>query len=271
MDAIKKLQQAYKAKQLKRKDYLAQLKEMLDGEEIDQDTYDEARDYDPAEDDGGVDKPIYTQTEVDRIIVNKARSLVRKALKDAGVTVDAANNVLLDEVVKLVQAGQGKVKPDNELQKEVDRLTRELKVSGSAGEKLKSLMLENAVYKALAISEYKPINVNQVVRALKADYVDLIEFDDDNNVVQKTVSKAIRRVADSEPNLFEQDDEGGEINDDDLDGTRRKGTDTDDDGPGFRGKGPGGTPGASAATKQKQYEAKKKEALDLLGIKQAEK
>lgn len=272
MDAIKKLQQAYKAKQIKRKDYLTQLKELLEGKEIAQEDFDDAADYDPEEDDAK-NKPIYTQEDVDRIVVTKARSLIRKTLKDAGVEVNVDNKGLLEEVVKLVSAGQGKVKPDSELQKEVERLTRDLKASGGNADKLKAALLENAVYKALANSDYRPVNVNQVVRALKADYADLIEFDDEGVVVQKSINKAIRRVADSEPNLFhdQDDDEDDDGPGDDGGKAKRKPTEKDDDGPGFRGKGPGGSTAVTAASKKAQYEADKKEALGLLGIKKDEK
>ena len=117
------------------------------------------------------------------------------------------------------------------------------------GSVIQNLMLENAVLKMTG--KHKPINLAQVVRAL-ADYSDHIEYDDEGKLVGKSVEKAIRKMAEAEPNLFvaatgEEDDDGS--------GT----------GPGFKGKPPGGgSPPAGAAEK---FAAKKREALEMLGIK----
>ena len=118
----------------------------------------------------------------------------------------------------------------------------------------KKLIIENAVLKEAG--KYNPVNPAQVVRAISTDYLDSIEFDEENGTADaKSVARAIRKVHDAEPNLFKSaGDDGGEGG-------------AGGSGGGFRGKGPGGAGG----TKDAELEAKKAEALEMLGIKKDDK
>ena len=105
--------------------------------------------------------------------------------------------------------------------------------------------------------KYNPVNPAQVVRAISADYLDSIEFDEENGTADaKSIARAIRKVHDAEPNLFKP---AGDDGDDD--------TGAGGSGNGFRGKGPGG----AGSTKNGELEAKKAEALEMLGIKKDDK
>lgn len=117
----------------------------------------------------------------------------------------------------------------------------------------KKLIIENAVLKEAG--KYNPVNLAQVVRAISTDYLESIDFDEENGTADaKSVSRAIRKVHDAEPNLFKKAD----TDDNDNGGTS---------GGGFQGKGPGGAGG----TKNAEHEAKKAQALAMLGIKKEEK
>lgn len=264
MEALKRLQAQYKAGKLTKQQYEAKLAELLEAEDITQEQHDTAKDFDP--DDDGANKPIYSQAEVDAIVVKKAKNIVRKVLKDAGVDLTGVDNRnILDEAGKLVKAGLGKKVDDSELAKENEKLKKQLATSGDAAGQLRDLRLENAVYKALGGGKFKAINPAQVVRALKADYADLIEFDEDTgNVVNKSIEKAVRRVAESEPNLFHAPEDGDDGEGDGDDGTDPNGKRNGDDGKGFRGKPPGG---GNPPSKNAAYEVNKKAGLVLLGIK----
>ena len=72
----------------------------------------------------------------------------------------------------------------------------------------------------------------------------------------KKIARAIRKVHDAEPNLFKPAGDDG----DDDNGAGGSGN-------GFRGKGPGG----AGSTKNGELEAKKAEALEMLGIKKDDK
>lgn len=113
---------------------------------------------------------------------------------------------------------------------------------------MQKIMLENAVLKMTGT--HKPVNTAQVVRALD-DYSHLLDYEDDGTINGKSVERAIRKLAEAEPNLFVVV-EGGEGNE-------------DLGGGGFKGKGPGGgIPPAEAAEK---FAAKKRAALEMIGIK----
>ena len=186
MKRIRTLQEQLKTGKITKEQYNAELKKLLDDEFIDQEEHDEAAAFDPEG-----DKPIFTQADVDRIVVVKATKLVRKALKDAGIEVDASNNDLLTKVAELVKQGQasdGKA-TDADLTK-LKQL--EGKLPGLEA-KVKDLVVENAVLKGLG-GKLKAVNPVQVVRALKLDYMDLVELDDESGeVTTKSVETALKR------------------------------------------------------------------------------
>ena len=120
---------------------------------------------------------------------------------------------------------------------------------------IQKLMLENAVLKMNG--KHKPLNIAQVVRGLD-DYSDYIEYDDEGKLIGRSVEKAIRKMAEAEPNLF-----AAATSEDDDDGS---GT-----GTGFAGKPPGGgAPAASTAAVAKHAKLKS-EALAMLGINNQQK
>ena len=213
MGKLRKLQERYLKGELTKAQYEAECKKLLDDEILDQDAYDDALDYDP-----DYERPKYSQADVDSTVAKKAVKMVRKALKDAG---ELSN--LKTKAAK------------------VDDLTAQCK----------KLLIENAVLKEAG--KYNPVNPAQVVRAISADYLDSIEFDEENGTADaKSIARAIRKVHDAEPNLFKPAGDDGD------DGNGAGGS-----GNGFRGKGPGG----AGSTKNGELEAKKAEALEMLGIK----
>jgi hypothetical protein len=260
MNKLKKLQKDYQAGKLTEEQYKAKLQELLDGEDIDQDQHDEALEFDPEE--GGGEKLIYSQADMDAAIIKKARALVRKELRDAGVDVSEIKpQELLAKVAEMAAAGSGK-------EKETDKELLGLRKKAAAYDALepanKALTIENAVLKAAG--KLNPVNPAQVVRALNADYADLLDFDEETGQLDpKSVSKAIKKIAEVEPNLFKtatNDEDQDE--DDELEGGEggQGGT--------FSGKAPGGAGGGT--TKQTKEAAKlaagKAAALEMLGIKQ---
>jgi len=255
MNKLQRLQADYQAGKVNKADYLAKLTALLTAEDIDQKEHDTAVEYDPADPD---DVPRYSQNEVDRVIAKKARTVVRQALKAAGVTLDPAtinDKNLFEQVALMVQAGQGKLPSESEVQKQLKEATDKLAKVGEAGSTIQRLTLENAVLKMTG--KHKPVNPAQVVRAL-ADYSDHIEYDDDGKLVGKSVEKAIRKMAEAEPNLFaaatgEEDDDGSGA------------------GAGFKGKPPGGGAPAAGTAAAAKHAALKKEALSMLGITKEEK
>lgn len=244
MGKLKKLQDQYLKGEITKAQYEAEVKKLLDEEILDQDTYDTALEYDPE-----AEKPQFTQADVDRMVAARATKMVKKALKDAGVDLEGVQNKdLLPKVTELLKGkkddGQGDGKPNADVEKWKTAAT-------TASAKLKDVTIENAVLKAAG--KYNPVNVVQVVRALKADYMDLVEIDDENGVDAKTVDLALKRMFTAEPNLFKQDDGNG--------GEGNGGT-----GGGYKGKGPGG--GAGGDDKGGEMAKKKAEAMALMGITQ---
>jgi hypothetical protein len=263
---LKKLQADYAAGKITKQQYQQAVKELLDAEEIDQEDHDKALQFQPEgdEDDDQHDKPIYTQADMDRAVLKKARSLVRKTLREAGVDLsDVSNADLLDTLVDRVKAGEGKEKVDD---KQLTTLRKKAEKVDALEAKLQKLTIENAVL--LAAGKYNPHNPAQVVRALQADYADLIEIDDETGEIdRKSVDRAIARLAKSEPNLFKQDDKGDEGQEGDEDGDNQN-----DQGSGSKsliGKSPGGT-GAAGNKSQKQEDKLLQEALEMLKIKKTQ-
>ena len=232
MGKLIKLQERYLKGELTKAQYEAECKKLLDDEILDQDAYDDALDYDP-----DYERPKYSQADVDSTVAKKAVKMVRKALKDAGVTVEADDKTLLSKVAETIKNGSSG-KGDGE---------------GGSG----SSIDETELSKLKEAGKYNPVNPAQVVRAISADYLDSIEFDEENGTADaKSIARAIRKVHDAEPNLFKPAGDDG----DDDNGVGGSGN-------GFRGKGPGG----AGSTKNGELEAKKAEALEMLGIKKDDK
>lgn len=254
MGKLRKLQEKYLKGELTKVQYEAEVKKLLDDETLDQDQYDDALEYDP-----DYERPKYSQADVDSTVAKKAVKMVRKALKDAGVTIEADDKTLLSKVAETLKngtTGTGTDGQDGAGISEADLTALKTKADrvDSLTAQCKKLIIENAVLKEAG--KYNPVNPAQVVRAINADYLDGIEFDEENGTADaKSVARAIRKVHDSEPNLFKTVDDGGEGH-----GSGSSGAD-------FRGKGPGGAGG----TKNAEHEAKKAEALALLGIRKDDK
>ena len=245
MGKLRKLQEQYLKGEITKAEYEAKVKELLDDEILDQEQVDEALEYDPEH-----EKPQYSQADVDAMITTKAVRMVRKALKDAGVEIEADNKTLLSKVAETIKNGstkkggddtgdEGKVTDDELaiLRKQADR-------AKTLGERIKDLVVENAVLKEAG--KYNPVNPVQVVRALRLDYMDDIDYDEETGEVDtKSVSRTLKKVHETEPNLF-------------------KDVDPDDNkSDSFKGKGPGGGAGGG----NKDHDAKKAQALEMLGIK----
>lgn len=241
---IKRLQKLLTEKKIDAEEYTEQLQELLDDEIIQQTDFDGAKDFEAIDED---DKPIFTQADLDRQIVAKSRKMVTKALKDAGVTLDDVDpKDLLGTFANLALQGQkkGSLSVD---EAEVASLQKKAKQAETLQSKVKAMTMENAVLKAAGT--YSPLNPKQVVRAL-ADYTDLLEYDEDDNLVTKSVDKALKELAKAEPNLFhaKEDEE-----DDPKQG-------------GFNGKPPGGA-GQGTSKEQQKNAATRDKALALLNIK----
>lgn len=247
MGKLRKLQEKYLKGEITKTQYEEEVKKLLDDDILDQDAYDDALDYDPE-----YEKPKYSQADVDSTVAKKAVKMVRKALKDAGVTIDADDKTLLSKVAETIKAGSsGSGDGTTVDEAELTELRNKAAKVDSLVSQCRKLNIENAVLKEAG--KYNPVNPTQVVRAISADYLDAIEFDDETGTADaKSVARAIRKVHDAEPNLFKtvdsQDDTGNG-------GTGSTG--------GFRGKGPGGTGG----TKDAELAEKKAQALEMLGIK----
>lgn len=255
MGKLRKLQERYLKGELTKAQYEAEVKKLLDEEILDQDAYDDALEYDP-----DYERPKYSQADVDSTVAKKAVKMVRKALKDAGVTIEADDKTLLSKVAETLKNGtSGTHSDDGNSGTSIDE--NELKDLKAKAERVdtltaqcKKLIIENAVLKEAG--KYNPVNPTQVVRAINSDYLESIEFDEENGTADaKSVVRAIRKVHDAEPNLFKPVDG--------QDGNTGSGSSGDD----FRGKGPGGAGG----TRNAEMEAKKAEALEMLGIKKDDK
>ncbi len=245
MGKLRKLQEKYLKGEITKAEYDAQVRQLLTDEIIDQEQVDEALEYDPEH-----EKPQYSQADVDAMITTKAIRMVRKALKDAGVDIEADNKTLLSKVAETIKTGSTKKDGDDgkgdskATDEELVTLRKQADRAKTLGERVKDLVVENAVLKEAG--KYNPVNPVQVVRALRLDYMDGIDYDEETGEVDtKSVSRALKKVHESEPNLFKVTE-----NDD---------TDNND----FKGKGPGGGAGGGS----KDHDAKKAQALEMLGIK----
>lgn len=255
MGKLRKLQERYLKGEITKAQYEAEVKKLLDDETLDQDAYDDALDYDP-----DYERPKYSQADVDSTVAKKAVKMVRKALKDAGVTIEADDKTLLSKVAETIKTGSSQ-KDDGEGgtgstidEAELTTLRAKAAKADDLTAQCKKLTIENAVLKEAG--KYNPVNPSQVVRAISTDYLESIDFDEENGTADaKSVSRAIRKVHDAEPNLFKKADT--------EDNNNGGGT----SGGGFQGKGPGGAGG----TKNAEHEAKKAQALAMLGIKKEEK
>lgn len=251
MNELKKLQNAYKSGKLTKEQYEKAVKELLDEEELTQEEYDDALDFEPEE---GSDKLIYSQADVDRVVLRKAQQKVKAILKEAGVeTDDLSKKDFFPKLAELVKAGNGKGEPAAD-EKELAQLRAKADKYEKLKAKTETLELENSVIKTAG--KFSPYNVSQVVRALNLDYKDLLEYDDESGVLdQKSVVKAVKRIVAAEPNLF-QNPEGTE-----------EGGGANDDEPGkFKSKPPGGAGGGSGNKEAEKLAKKKAEALAMLGI-----
>lgn len=255
MGKLRKLQEQYLKGEITKAQYEAAVQKLLEDEIIDQEQVDDALDYDPEN-----ERPQYSQADVDSMIAKRAVRMVRKALKDAGVKIEADDKNLLTEVANSIKNGSTKKDkdPDDEGGKggmsdeEIATLRLQAEKVPVLTERLKDLVVENAVLKEAG--KYNPVNPAQVVRAIRSDYMESIDFDEEAGTADaKSVSRVLRKVVEVEPNLFSKSEE-------DPDGKH-------DTGNTFRGKGPGG----AGATGNKDKDAKKAEALAMLGIKKEEK
>lgn len=254
MNKLKRLQKQYVEGKLTKAQYEAAVADLLDDEDVTQDEHDDALDFDP-EGSGDDDKPIYTQADVDGIVVKKARALVKKAARDAGIDVsDMKATEIVAKVAELAAAGVGKA---GETDQEVKELRKKAASHDALVLQTEVVMLENVVLKAAG--KYNPVNPMQVVRALNGDYKDLLTYDDETGLVDpKSVAKAIRRITEVEPNLFHTAGDDGE-DEEDLQGEK---------GGEFSGKPPGGA-GAGGSKKAKDAEkqaSQKAAALAMMGI-----
>lgn len=246
MGKLKKLQESYLKGEITKAQYNTEVKKLLEDETLDQDSYDEALEYDPEN-----DRPQYSQAEVDGMIAKRALRMVKKTLKDAGVNIEADDKTFLSKVAEQLKGGK---KQDGTAttatDEEVATLRTQADKAKTLTERIKDLVVENAVLKE--VGKHNPVNPTQVVRALRLDYMGDIDYDDETGEVDaKSVSRALKKVHESEPNLFKavEDDPG----------TTKPGD--------FKGKGPGGGTGGSG----KDHDAKKAQALAMLGIKQDQK
>jgi hypothetical protein len=256
MNKLKKLQADYRAGKLTKVQYDAAVKALLDDEELTQEEHDDALEFDPEE--GGSEKPIYTQADMDATVVKKARQMVKKAAKEAGIELtDVAPRDLINHIAGLAATGSGKQKDSD---KEVVELRRKASLYDQLEPQNKALVVENAVLKAAG--KLNPVNPAQVVRALNADYSGLLEFDDETGALDpKSVTKAIKRIAEAEPNLFNNPD-GGEEGEGGTGGEGGQGSN-------FSGKPPGGAgagTGSGGDKQQQKLAAQKAAALEMLGI-----
>lgn len=240
MKKLKALQEQYRKGEITKTQYEAAVAKLLEDDTIDDEQHEEALDFDPE-----ADKPVFTQADVDRMVAAKAVKMVRKALKDAGVELDASNKDLLTKVAELAKGGAGSdgKATDQDLAK-LKQLEGKLPQLES---RVKDLAIENAVLKAAG--KYDPVNAVQVVRALKLDYMDQVDYDEhDGKVDTRSVETVLKQIYKAEPNLFKPKD----------------GEEDNDDQGALKGKGPGG--GTGGGKGKKDDDALLAQAREMLGI-----
>lgn len=260
MDWLKRLQEKYRAGKLTKEQYDAKVKELLDEQELTQDEYDKALEFNPKAPEGG--ELIYSQEDVDRIVITKAKSLIRKEFKAAGIDLDVDNKGLMAHIVNLAK-GDGKEGAKGVTEAELAQLRKDAGKAKTLGDKLKDLSLENAVLRS-AGGQYTPVNPNQVVRALR-DYADEIEYDENDVPEKRSVDLVLRKLAKAEPNLFKQAD-GDEGDDDNKGGAGDDGKGGGNGKP-FAGKGPGGGAGGNNSANKSKEDAALASMLASVGIK----
>lgn len=252
---IKRLQKLLTDGKIDQAEYAEQLQELLEDNIVTQEDFDGAKEFKPVNED---DKPIYSQADVDAMIVPKARKMVKKALSDAGVDLTGIENKdLLNSFGTLALQGQKKGNLTVDEAGLAD-LQKKAKAFDDLQPKVKGLTMENAVLKAAGT--YNPLNPKQVVRALD-DYSNLLDYDEDENLDPKSVDRALSALVKAEPNLFKTVEAGS------RDDHEEGGSGTQQ---GFTGKSPGGA-GATGGSKVKDKEAKlQQQALEMMGIKTQE-
>lgn len=241
MDELKLLKAKYENGKIDQAEYLKQLDQLLTDEAITQEELDEAKEYDPE----NAEPLIYSQKEVNGIVKKRALREIRKYLRKAGVEVDdIADGDLEGKVVDIVTAGAaaGEATPD---EKDIKHLKDRATLADKLEADNKGLQLVNKVMGSAG--KYNPVDVKQVVRALTADYTDLLEYED-GQLVEGSVEKAVGRIAKAEPNLFHVEEE-----DRDHDTGKNE----------FNTRKPGG--GGGGNNKDKDREKKKKAALEKMG------
>lgn len=243
MDELRLLKAKYENGKISQEEYLRQLDKLLEDEVISQEEYDEAKDYNPEND----EPLIYSQSDVNRVVKGRAMRELRKYLRDAGADPDEFED--LEEGIKeLIKKGLNadEATPD---EKEIQDLKKKADKYDQLIKRYSLLEVENEVLKTA--SKFNPVDPKQVVRAITTDYKELLEYEE-GQLVKTSVEKAVERVAKAEPNLFNYAD-----NDDEGDG---------DDRGGFKGKGPRKGGSDSGNKKDAEYEKKKREALRRMGI-----
>lgn len=251
MNEIKRLKKQFQDGKITKEAYLAALQSLLDGQDINQEEFDAAKEFDPATDD---EKPIFTQEDVNGMVSREVSTRIRGILKKAGVTVDVPNKGLADKLVELVKNGEGKSPDAND--QELKKLRADAARVPELESQLKKAAVENAVIQA--VGKYQPHNAQQVIRALNADYSDLLQFDEDTGALKRgSVEKAVKRIAEVEPNLFQNPKGDVDNEDDDQGGQGGQG------GAGFQGRPPGGGSGGGKGNKAEAIAA---EGLKLMGL-----
>jgi hypothetical protein len=196
MNKLKKLQKQLESAEITKAEYKAHLQELLDDEEIDQDAYDEAKDFEPEE-----EEKIYSQAEMDKTVLTKARQLVKRELKKAGHDLtDVQNKDLLAEVSRIAQIAKEKGNLDADEQ-EISDLRNKAKSLETNQAEVARLTVENSVLKSAG--KFNPVNPAQVVRALNSDYSSHLEYDEDEKLIPASVDRALKAIHKAEPNLFQ--------------------------------------------------------------------
>ena len=151
---------------------------------------------------------------------------------------------MVSTVVEQLKAAKSGKNDDPNNEQDAEALTTAKTRIVTLESKIKDLSIENAVLREAGT--YNPVNPTQVVRAIRSDYMDDIDYDDETgDVDKKSVGRVLKRVSVAEPNLFKTKDEN-----------------PDQDRQGLKSKGPGGgTGGADDKTDEKV-----KSALSLMGI-----
>lgn len=254
MNKLQKLQDQLSKGKITKEQYRSQLAVLLADEEITREEYTEAKEF---EAEGGEDELLYSQEDMNRAVLTKARTMLRKIAKDAGVDLtDVSNKDLTQHLTDQLKTGgkkgegvEGDAKELETLRKRSEKFTELEKTNRTLA--VKVAVLEN-------IHEFNPHNPAQVVRALQAnEYADMIEVDDETGDVNaRSVATALKRLAKNESNLFQtvEGDEEGNNNPDDNAHQRK-----------FSGKPPGGG-GGNTNQNQQQTDKVLAQARELMGL-----